>query len=260
MQPTVAYPKSGHFALVLTGRGFTSAPALIIDGHQIPFCPQKGDAPTCPPATTTTTTTTTPGPTPAPEPGVTVTWVSDRELHVSGLSSSELSGPHNLQLRLGNGPLSSARTVTFSLLPAGYPSWIAAGLTVILFVIILGVIGRGAAVKTAEGFKIGPVSALFLDKETETYSLSKLQFYAWTFVCVFAYTFLALARTLVQGKVGLPDIPASFPGILAISAGTTVAAVGITSARGPAGTGPMRPSFADLVSSAASWFRSASSS
>jgi hypothetical protein len=244
VQPAVAYPKHGHFDVVLTGRGFTQEPVLLIDGRQIAICWQKPEAPSCPPALPASGESSVS----PPPPGATGTWVSDRELHVSGLPASELRGPHDLQLRLGDGPLSAARTVTFSRLPAVYPSLIAAALTVLLFLIVVGLIQLGPRMKTSEGFKIGPLGALFIDKETETYSLSKLQFYAWTFACIFSYAFLTLARTLVQGKVELPDLPASFPGILAISAGTTVAAVTITSVRGTAGTGPVRPSFSDLVS------------
>jgi hypothetical protein len=88
-----------------------------------------------------------------------------------------------------------------------------------------------------------------LDRETETFSLSRFQFFAWTGVAVFAYAFLAIARTLVQGRLDLPDVPSTLPGIVFISAGTSIGAMGVTSVRGPKGTGPVRPSFADLVSS-----------
>jgi len=45
----------------------------------------------------------------------------------------------------------------------------------------------------------------------------------------------------------LPDVPSSFSGILAISAGTTVAAAGATAARGSKGEEPVVPSAADFI-------------
>lgn len=128
------------------------------------------------------------------------------------------------------------------------PSLVAAVVTLLLFILIIGLVSARAPTTAIDGYKVGRIAGLFLDKETETFSLSRLQFYAWTGASVFAYAFLALARTFVQGRVELPDVPGSLPGIIAISAGTSIASVGITSVRGPKGTGPMRPSFADFIS------------
>lgn len=93
------------------------------------------------------------------------------------------------------------------------------------------------------------VAALFLDKETATYSLSKFQFYIWTAVSVFGYIYLFSARGLVQGVWSFIDIPGSLPGMVGISAFTGVAAQLVTTQRGPKGAGEEHPSYADFVSS-----------
>lgn len=91
------------------------------------------------------------------------------------------------------------------------------------------------------------LAALFLDPETDTFSLSKFQFYVWTVAVVFGYVYLTVARSLVQGVFEFANIPANVPGIVFISATTAVAAQGVTSSRGPKGAGSIHPSFADLV-------------
>jgi hypothetical protein len=92
------------------------------------------------------------------------------------------------------------------------------------------------------------VAALFLDKETATYSLSKFQFYLWTVAALIGYIYLALSRSLRQGYFDFHDIPNNLPGIIFISAATTASAQFITVARGPKGAGDQNPSYADFVS------------
>jgi hypothetical protein len=90
---------------------------------------------------------------------------------------------------------------------------------------------------------------LFLDKETNTYSLSKVQFYIWTIAAVFGYVYLAIAKNYFQEVFGLPAIPAGLPGIIGISAGTAVASQVVTAINGPKGAGQIKPSLSDLVTS-----------
>ena len=93
------------------------------------------------------------------------------------------------------------------------------------------------------------VAALFLDKETATYSLSKFQFYVWTAVSVFGYVYLFAARCLIQGIWEFIEIPKSLPGLVLISAATGAAAQFVTTQRGPKGAGEEHPAYADFVSS-----------
>jgi hypothetical protein len=87
----------------------------------------------------------------------------------------------------------------------------------------------------------------FMDPETNTYSLSKLQFYLWTFATVFGYLYLATARGLVQGVLDFNDIPAGLPAVLGISAATSALAIGVTNMRGSKGSGDIGPSRADFL-------------
>jgi hypothetical protein len=93
------------------------------------------------------------------------------------------------------------------------------------------------------------VRALFMDKETNTYSLSKLQFYLWTIVAVFGYVYLGLAKNWFQHIYGLPGVPSGLPGIVAIAGGTAVGAQIVTNINGPKGAGQLKPSLADFVTS-----------
>jgi hypothetical protein len=93
------------------------------------------------------------------------------------------------------------------------------------------------------------LTALFLDRETATYSLSKFQFYIWTAVSVVAYLYLAASRSWVQGVWSFIAIPENLPGIVFISGATGAMAMVATNSRGPKGAGDVHPSLADFVSS-----------
>jgi hypothetical protein len=89
---------------------------------------------------------------------------------------------------------------------------------------------------------------LFLDPQTDTYSLSKLQFYLWTNAALFGYAYLFISRVLIQHGIW-PDIPPNLPGVIAIAAGTSVSSQVITSSKGSKGAGALYPSFADFITS-----------
>jgi hypothetical protein len=89
---------------------------------------------------------------------------------------------------------------------------------------------------------------LFLDPETDSYSLSKLQFYLWTVAALFGYSYLFISRVLVQ-NVTWPDIPENLPGVIAVAAGTSISSLFITASKGSKGAGPIQPGFADFITS-----------
>jgi hypothetical protein len=122
----------------------------------------------------------------------------------------------------------------------------AALVTLIIIAIVLGLVGRYLRPTVIEGDGY-VVRALFLDKETNTYSLSKLQFYLWTLVAVFGYAYLAIARNWFQGSFVLPAVPSGLPGIVGIAAGTAVGAQMVTNMNGPKGAGQLKPTLADFV-------------
>jgi len=97
--------------------------------------------------------------------------------------------------------------------------------------------------------------AMFLDKQTNTYSLSILQFHMWTAATLFGYTFFALSKLLVQRGGVIVDVPGGVPGIvgtglagIGIGAGTAVAAQLIQGVNAK-GAGEEAPSPSDLVTS-----------
>ena len=92
------------------------------------------------------------------------------------------------------------------------------------------------------------IQILFVDKESDTYSLSKLQFYLWTMAAIFGYTYLTISRRFIQDQPW-PDVPGNLPGIIAIGAGTAVGAQVVSNLRGPKGAGQERPNVGDFVMS-----------
>jgi hypothetical protein len=111
-------------------------------------------------------------------------------------------------------------------------------------IVLLVVLSRSLLVLWGERYVL---SVLLLDKETDTFSLSKLQFYVWTAAAIFGYSYLTLSRFLVQHWHELPSMPSGLPGIVGIAAGTAVGAQVVTQINGPKGAGKLRPSLSDLI-------------
>ncbi len=116
---------------------------------------------------------------------------------------------------------------------------------VVLIYVLLSATRKAIAARTGRGTFL--LTALFLDEQTQTYSLSKCQFYAWTIAAVLGYVFFAVARSIVQGSAVFPDIPGGLPGILLVSAGTSVLATGITGSKGSKGAGEVHPTLGDFI-------------
>jgi hypothetical protein len=140
---------------------------------------------------------------------------------------------------------------TYEIIVSKVNRWEVTGLAVAVTVAIFGLpilmIGTIKSSYTINGHPCTVWTVLFLDQETDTYSLSKFQFLVWTAVSLFGYVFLTLAKSLVQGTFAFSDLPENLPGIIAISAGTGVLASAITGAKGPKGAGQMDPSAADFI-------------
>ncbi len=91
--------------------------------------------------------------------------------------------------------------------------------------------------------------AMFLDKQTNTYSLSILQFQMWTAAALFGYAYYALARLFVQ-QGGIPEVSGGLPAIVGVGLGATTAiAAQIVGGVNPKGSGDEAPSPSDLVTS-----------
>jgi len=93
---------------------------------------------------------------------------------------------------------------------------------------------------------------LLTEADTNSYSLSRLQFMLWTAVSIYAYTYLWVAHIFVQGCPGLPDYSQHFPWEVLLSAGTTVASQASKGIVGTKGGGPIKPQLSDLISAGGS--------
>jgi hypothetical protein len=127
------------------------------------------------------------------------------------------------------------------------PALIAFGALGILSVIVY-VLAREKAKRTRPVHKWYQTFAyLFIEPETNTYSLSRLQLILWTGAAIVAYIYLAASQSLVQWKWQLADVPEGLPTLLGLSVGTTALAIGATEARGSKGAGPVHPGLGDFI-------------
>src|ERR1035437_6776859 len=111
-----------------------------------------------------------------------------------------------------------------------------AAIALLLGLIVLVLVRVSVHRQTAER-RFNALKVLFLDPETDTYSLSKFQFYLWTAAALFGYAYLVIGRMLVQGQPW-PEVPDNLPAVIAIGTGTSVGsqiATAINGAKGPGG-------------------------
>jgi hypothetical protein len=230
VEPTVISPETDHLIVVGEGLGGPGRDfALLLDGKEVPLC---WDA-HC--------------------KGFKARFVSPYELRVEGRFDAPWceanAGTPRLSMRRGD--LFSENGLDLRVVP--YRSSAIRDLSLLVSAAVVALLlmvafwGNGSHTVLGQTYR---ARAFLIDTETDTYSLSKLQFYAWSAAALFGYCYLALSRWLVQGHVDIPDVPENLPGLLAVSAGTAVVSVGVTAARGPKAAGGVQPSFADLVSTA----------
>lgn len=174
------------------------------------------------------------------------TVVNGQQLHFEWKIPTRYQGGAQIQMRVGQS-YSQPFDVTLSRVASIFPRVVSIVVVLALFLIVLLLLGWKSR-NVIAGRKYSILKALFLDRETDTYSLSRFQFFIWTAAAILAYLYLLLSRSLVQGKLEFVDVPLGIPGIVFVSAGTTVVAQAITSSKGPKGAGEIHPSFADLVS------------
>jgi hypothetical protein len=58
------------------------------------------------------------------------------------------------------------------------------------------------------------MSTLFIDKDTNTYSISKVQAFAWTVVIIGTYVYFAVGHGLIVGRAKIPDLNAGLLSLL----------------------------------------------
>lgn len=263
VSPTIVYPRDEERSkakgetpatkpsLTISGDGFggrLTDYALLVDGTEFALCSIEG-APTC--------QGTNKQESDACCKGVSAAFTSDHQLYLYGdlsttfasrdqIDGHKLSGDHTIALRAGDLTTASQK-VAFSPYSASIIRYLAIGLTTVLLGLMVALVALGGR-KHRVGTREFIGNAFLIDTETDTYSLSKLQFYAWSTAALLAYSYLSLSRCLVQGELNIADIPRNLPTIWGLSAFTAVASVGITKMRGSKASGEVHPSFADLLS------------
>lgn len=176
------------------------------------------------------------------EPGM-----EGQKLTVANYHPQHYEGPVSFEIKVGNN-LSNPVNITFSRIRPETLRWAAIALFCLIAGIVFLLVYRGIEQSRLAGESTGVLAAFFLDRQTNSFSLSKFQVIAWTTVAVFGYVYLFLCRTCIQWTFSFPPIPANLPTLLGLSAGTTVAAMGITATHGSKGSGPIHPSMADFIS------------
>jgi len=234
--PHVPLPedKTDTYQITVRGSGFSSAPHLdenkLIMGDMDSLVPCASGQPD--PAKCKVGARMSPG---------------NDEITFYGIPSS-YAGVHKVQFQVDGGPPSAVTNISFSRVGPWKPRWITFGVLVVLLIIVGGILYAGQRTLTT-GTAVTLLKMAFIDSETNTYSLAKLQFYIWLFAGLASYIYLSIAKSLVQGIWTLSDVPDNLPMIAAISVGTGVLATGIASVAGSKGSGDLEPTWSDLITS-----------
>ncbi|MEB3308829.1 MAG: hypothetical protein VKJ02_01195 [Snowella sp.] len=180
--------------------------------------------------------------------------LNSRQIKFSNIPKRDYNGGVGLQIRVGETESTPSYLLTLSPVDRNSPFLITLGIFLALVAMIVFFIKKGSSSSSSseldlniEKTKYGFWSALLIDQKTNTYSLTRLQFYLWTGVAIFSYLYLMLSRSLVQGQLEFIDIPDGLPGIVLISATTTVVSEGITTTKGSKGGGNIKPEFSNLI-------------
>lgn len=162
-----------------------------------------------------------------------------REVILTGIPK-DYGGSHKVWLQSDDQtpiPSGAGMTLGLSLVGRWKPVVIAGFILLALVSIVLSLLRFRGRSRLPSGTPITLAKAIFIDTETSTYSLSKLQFYVWTFAGLGGYLYLSVARSLVQGSMVLSDVPSNLPGIILISVGASVIATGVSTMAGNKGAG-----------------------
>ena len=115
-----------------------------------------------------------------------------------------------------------------------------------LLVVLLGVNYLFRSQKVGSNTARQLVAGLLYDDATQTYSLSRAQFYWWLLIIAFAYTFLFVGRGVTTGIWTLPPLNGILYTLL-ISTSTLLVANATSSLRGQKGSGALHPAPSDLI-------------
>lgn len=171
-----------------------------------------------------------------------------RRLQVFGLSLDKqpFYRPMNVSVQVDS-QVSAGKPLLLSWAQRRTPAILAFAVLGILAALVVLLARQKAAQYQPFQKRYGTLAYLFIDPETNTYSLSRLQLILWTAAAVVAYVYLAASQNLVQWKWQLPEVPEGLPTLLGLSVGTTALAIGATEARGSKGAGPAHPGIGDFI-------------
>ena len=143
-----------------------------------------------------------------------------RRIVVRGYSpqARAYQGPINVRVRAGD-TLSNPTKLVLARVSATGVLIATVALFGALAYTIYRLVARGMKGTMIHGVRYSPLHAFFLDGQTQTYSLSKFQLFAFSFAFIFGYLYVLLCRWLVQWQFVLPDVPANLAAMLAISGG-----------------------------------------
>jgi hypothetical protein len=109
------------------------------------------------------------------------------------------SGAVKVRLRVGEVASEPPIAVTLARQDRTTPLWYSLGVTLGLALVIGILASQGLRHAEVAGKKKSILTTLLLDPETDSFSLSKFQLFAWTAVSIFSYIYLLLVRSLIQG-------------------------------------------------------------
>jgi len=171
---------------------------------------------------------------------------STHKLQFQGIPA-KFWGTERIKIRVGDRYSDPPVVITLSGYDRNTPMTVAVIVTLVLGSGVYYLASRGLKQAQIGDKKHNVLATLLLDRETDTYSLSKFQLYCWTAAAVFGYVYLLIARSLVQGRFEFADVPENLPALLLGSVATTAIAKGITAARGANGAGDVQPSLSDFI-------------
>ena len=173
--------------------------------------------------------------------------VDSSQLRLFGVNAQPYQGPIKIQVRAYEAVSQPPSPATLSRIKAGAVLPAAVILFALVSAALLYLVWKGMGRYKIGGEFYSPFKMFFLDKDTNTYSLSKLQLLAWTAAAAFGYIYLMTANLMIQWRFALPDLPDGLPLMLGISGGTTITAIGLNSHVGGKGSGPVSPTPADFI-------------
>jgi hypothetical protein len=126
--------------------------------------------------------------------------------------------------------------------------WVSFALLVGLIGAVMG-FGRHAHQPAAgNSTRLRFMSWALLDEQTNSYSLSKLQFLLWAAVVAYCCVYFSMANVFVQGKFDVfPALPESFEWLIGVTGGTSLLTTLLSRSRASKGAGTAVPTVSDLI-------------